>query len=108
LLFSFRIVVCVLFTYFFLYLQALIDSGRLRKTSEENVSFVKSTLRRFNRKNGDKLKAMDYPAEFDSDIFRNYPHSFWAYSKVIYHSFFLLSSDKKLISTSLHHVVVQL
>lgn len=63
-------------------MQALIDSGKLRKVPEENMSFMKSTLRRFKSNKGNDKMKWNYNAVYETDAFRSFPHSFWAYSKV--------------------------
>ncbi|KAI1280289.1 Myosin-I heavy chain [Halotydeus destructor] len=73
--------------------KGLIDSGKLRKAPEENVSFVKSTLRRLNRNKTNEKMKIDYAAEFESELFRPFPHSFWAYSKAPLQNSIMIISD---------------
>lgn len=83
--------------------KTLIDSGRLRKATEaESVGFMKSTLRRFNKNKSDKTK-IDYAAEFDSEIFRSFPHSFWAYSKSGLQNSIMVISDPEQEGESINN-----
>jgi len=80
--------------------KVLVESGVLRKSPEENLGFVRNTLRRFNRARGDKIK-LEYPGELDSELFRHFPYSFWAFTKLPLQSSIMVISDIELESASI-------
>ncbi|XP_015788511.1 myosin-VIIa-like isoform X2 [Tetranychus urticae] len=82
--------------------KVLIESGILRKPPEGNLGFVRNTLRKFNKARMDKMK-LEYGAEFESECFKNFPHSFWAYSKSTIQNSILVISDPDLESTSINN-----
>ena len=87
----------------------LIESGRLRKAGSQDDSSGNSsagffsTLRKLNKKsnvsgNETLTKAaagslMRTGREFDSDIFKSFPHSYWAYTKFPIHNSLMVISD---------------
>ncbi|KAK4336843.1 hypothetical protein RND71_044166 [Anisodus tanguticus] len=84
----------------------IIESGILRKPinaiTQENVGFMKSTLRRLNKSKLDKMKQeINFSADFEAECFRFYPHSFWAFTKFSISNSILITADPELERTAL-------
>ncbi|RWS10167.1 unconventional myosin-X-like protein [Dinothrombium tinctorium] len=82
--------------------KVLIESGILRKTPEENLGFVRNTLRKLNKVRFDKIK-IEYGNEYDSENFRHFPHDFWAYSKSPLLNSILVISDPELETAAINN-----
>lgn len=88
--------------------KVLVESGSLRKPEgsqkQENVGFVKSTLRRLNKNKLDKMKKeISFAADFEEDCYTLYPHSFWAYSMYPLSSSILITADPEIERTALQN-----
>ncbi|RWS31049.1 unconventional myosin-X-like protein [Leptotrombidium deliense] len=81
--------------------KVLIESGILRRSQEENLGFVRNTLRKLNKVMLDKIK-MDYAGD-DAECFRHFPQSFWAYSKTPIANSILVISDPELELASINN-----
>jgi len=96
----------------------LIESGRLRKSLEDNSNSsskgVFSTLRKLysgnNRKtdsptnlNNNNLAVKNLAKEFETETFRQFPHSYWAYSKFPLESSLMVISDAEQESDSVNN-----
>ena len=94
----------------------LIESGKLRKEpKEQTYGFFSSTLRRLNSKKTEKelnlkngmnaLREIISRKEFEDEIFKHFPHSYWAYSKFPLQNSLLLISDSDLEMESIQNFI---
>lgn len=91
--------------------KVLIESGRLRKlsdlytdsmasiqlsSSDSSSSGLFSTLRKLNKKSNTHGSILGQGKDFDGEIFKSFPQSYWAYTKYpIAHSFMIISDTEQ-------------
>lgn len=80
----------------------LINSNIMRKPLEENLGILRNTLRKLNRTKIEKLK-QEYGNDINEGFFRNFPHSFWAYTKSPMQNSILVISDPELEATAVNN-----
>ncbi|XP_049878008.1 uncharacterized protein LOC126375183 [Pectinophora gossypiella] len=75
--------------------RALVDSGLLRRPTEQTGNFLRNTLRRLSKHRLEKVR-LDMAAETQGESYKNFPPSYWCWARTLPHSLTKLNEAEEV------------